>query len=444
MEGMYPPVKRLVAETMEQAQMQPDSAEAAGRLGMVLLAHRFPDVAEPCFERARRLNPNDERWHYYKGVICQRKKDFACAAEAFQRALGIKGDLFAAKVLLGESLFGMGDLSGSREWFESALKDRENAPRPRFGLAMVSLKEDKLEAARKDLESLVAAYPRYDEAKFTLGNLYRRQGEAAKAAALVAGYERSRSAEPTPAPFDDPLMREVNKLNVGPDAVRQRARRLASSGRLPAAIRLIEEGLREDPKQAPFHLDLVVLYGNAEMFDKAEASYQAALKTLPNDPTPHEAYGMMQLKRKDLPAAIAAFTKAIEAGPTLSSARFRLAQCLVKVGKKKEAEEQYRKVLESERHIQASVDLGLLLSAEGRHAEALPFLLAGQDQRVQDEAKLYHALGLAYEAAGKAELAQENLLRSKVIAAAQAHRADPALKSRSSARAGASARGRLR
>lgn len=445
LEGMFPPAKRLVGETMERAQMEPDNAEASGRFGMVLLAHRFPDVALPCFERARRLKPEDERWHYYAGVIHFRKKEWPQAGAAFRKALKIKADLFPAKVLLAEALFGQGDLSGSREWFEAALKDREKAPRPRFGLAMVSLKENKLDEAKKDLEAALAAYPQYDEAKFALGGVYRKQGNAAKAAELLAGYDKARGAkEPAPAPFDDPMMRELNKLNSGPDALRNRARSLASRGRFAPAIKMLEEGLAEDAKQAPFHLDLIQYYSRSGMFEKADASYREAAKVLPDDPSLHQIYGDLQSARKDTAGAIAAYTRAIEVGPTLNAARLKLAHTLASVGRAREAEPHLRKILETEDMLAANVQLGLILSAQGRHAEALPLLLKGNNKKVEDEARLYQAIGAAYQATGQEALARENLARAKVLASVQAFKPEPAAKTRPAVRASAAGPGLAR
>src|SRR4051794_17102502 len=60
-----PELAAAVAAARRAVEDDPRSAEAWGRLGLVLAAHRFPDQAIVCFEQAERLAPTDPRWPYH-------------------------------------------------------------------------------------------------------------------------------------------------------------------------------------------------------------------------------------------------------------------------------------------------------------------------------------------------------------------------------------------
>src|SRR5215207_4362078 len=66
--GADPDVARAVEEARAAVKEAPQSAEAWGRLGMVLRAHNFGDEANVCFERAEHLDAADPRWPYLRGV----------------------------------------------------------------------------------------------------------------------------------------------------------------------------------------------------------------------------------------------------------------------------------------------------------------------------------------------------------------------------------------
>ncbi len=66
-------VDRAVAKAIEEAcatvRASLKSADAWGRLGMILTAHEMAqDAADLCYRRAAQLNPEDVRWPYHRGI----------------------------------------------------------------------------------------------------------------------------------------------------------------------------------------------------------------------------------------------------------------------------------------------------------------------------------------------------------------------------------------
>ncbi|MBI5758391.1 MAG: hypothetical protein HZA46_07730, partial [Planctomycetales bacterium] len=63
-----PSVARAIKDARQRVLVQPRSAEAWGRLGMLLLAHEFDEQANTCLIRAAELNPQEFRWPYLLGL----------------------------------------------------------------------------------------------------------------------------------------------------------------------------------------------------------------------------------------------------------------------------------------------------------------------------------------------------------------------------------------
>src|SRR5438128_5493330 len=68
-EGIDPSVAAAISAARQKVLDDPRSAAAWGELGKLLLAHTFEAEAEVCFEQAERLDPDDGRWPYYRGLF---------------------------------------------------------------------------------------------------------------------------------------------------------------------------------------------------------------------------------------------------------------------------------------------------------------------------------------------------------------------------------------
>src|SRR5437016_3622527 len=64
-----PAVKSLIGSAEAAVRRAPRSADAWGRLGMVLAAHSFYPESVVCFAAAQRLDSEEPRWPYFQGVV---------------------------------------------------------------------------------------------------------------------------------------------------------------------------------------------------------------------------------------------------------------------------------------------------------------------------------------------------------------------------------------
>ena len=106
-----PAVKSLIASAQAAVRRAPRSADAWGRLGMVLAAHSFYPESVVCFASAQRFDPEEPRWPYFQGVVLTLDDPDAAIAQLRRgEALCANGSdaprLRLAEVLLGQSQAG--------------------------------------------------------------------------------------------------------------------------------------------------------------------------------------------------------------------------------------------------------------------------------------------------------------------------------------------------
>src|ERR1041385_5300371 len=66
--GFDPLITAAITEARAAVLGAPRSAEARGRMGMVLLAHEVRAEARACFAQAAKFDPDEPRWPYFLGV----------------------------------------------------------------------------------------------------------------------------------------------------------------------------------------------------------------------------------------------------------------------------------------------------------------------------------------------------------------------------------------
>src|SRR5437867_13001267 len=70
LDNFIPPIRERIRKAYDEAARNPRDANAVGRLGMVLQTYEDYESAAICYERARRLAPDEFQWIYYLGA-CQ-------------------------------------------------------------------------------------------------------------------------------------------------------------------------------------------------------------------------------------------------------------------------------------------------------------------------------------------------------------------------------------
>jgi len=150
---------------------------------------------------------------------------------------------------------------------------------------------------------------------------------------------------------------------------------LFQEGKSKEAVAEFEKALAIDAKHLKAHNNLALAAIDLGEFELAEAHYRESLAIKP-DPAIYNDLGFALERMGMQEDAAAAYRKALELDPALSTAHTNLGSSLAQSGNYAEAEKHFRAALKKGPNAQAYAGLGIVLSREGRTDEAIKNLLA--------------------------------------------------------------------
>jgi tetratricopeptide (TPR) repeat protein len=403
---VLPAVAKEIRLRQDEILAAPDSAEAWGMYGLVLLAHDFREQAAACFAEAERLADDDYRWPYYYGMTMG-TSDVQQSLQAFRRAAEKGPGQVAVRMRLAEWLFDLRDLEASERAARAALELDPDNPRAQLLIARLHFQtgdiEDSLAWAQRAADSPKGNRRDVHE---LLARLHTRLGDRDAAAREVG---RAEALPPGVAVWDDPemgrggiMMRDASILNSlaaihkargeteqwlkmlrqvvekEPNNVRAKenlAQALLEAQRYQEAGTFIDVTLKEYPGFSQFEC----LRGQVDMVagdvDAACRRFQRATELKPDYAEAFMWWGRSLLAQKDYPAAIAALREAIRLSPSLANAYDSLSQALLTTGQVEEAvREAKRATAVQPGNVQFRLHLAQALVAAKRVAEARPLL----------------------------------------------------------------------
>ena len=318
---------------LEAVATEPEAlGDAYGRLGMLLLAATYVDVAEASLLNAQTLLPDDVRWPYYLGRVYEGNGDLEASAESYRRAVELKPDDLAARVVLANVLFTQGELDAAEQTYSQALDRHPDAPAGQVGLGRVALARQEYADAVARFEGGLAAAPSATAVHYQLALAYRGLGDTERAEAHLRLQGDVEALPP------DPLRRELDELLESANAYNIRGGRALDAGNFRAAADLFRRGLELDP----------------------------------NDPSLRQRLGVALFQLGDVTGAMAEFERVVRTAPEHTEAQFSLGVVLAGQGRYQEAIDHLSMVLQRDpAYIQARVQLADALARTGRSDEAL-------------------------------------------------------------------------
>jgi tetratricopeptide (TPR) repeat protein len=321
-----------VAELVEQARQKvvegPESAQAWGRLGMVLRAHGLADESSFCFLQAERLDSREPRWPYYRGltlVLTEPAEGLACLRRAVER-LG-DGPL-EPRFRLAEVLLEQGEAEEAAGQVEAALRREPAHPRGRLLQARLAFARGDWKGALANLDGCLEDERTRRQAHLLAAEACQRLGDTARAERLLA---RGRGL-PEDGAWADPLVEEVEELAVG---ARQRLRRaglLAREGRSGEAIQVLQQVVRDHPREVLAWVRLgQALRGQNELVP-AEQALARAVELGPEHVEAWFQLGVVRVLLGRKGAAAGAFREAVRLKPDHTLAHYNLGVCLKDTG----------------------------------------------------------------------------------------------------------------
>jgi tetratricopeptide (TPR) repeat protein len=314
-------------------------------------------------------------------------------------------------VRLAGLLFESGNTEESERLYREAVQQNS-------GLATAQLGLGRVLAARGDWAGAIERYLRACEisedfvaAHYALGMAYRKTGEMEKAREHL---QRSLQAKQKPQPSEDPLMGAVKSLYSGGLSLFATGSSLAEQGKPREAVAKFESALQANPNLVMAHVNLIAMFGQLGLLDKAERHFQQAVRLDPGWVEAYYNWGLCLLQRGRRAEAAGTFRKAVALNPNYADAHAQLGLLLEEEGQGSEAQRHYRLALESDpAHRQAHYLTALSLMRGGKFAEAIPHLretIQVEDSRTP---ACMQALGVAYARTGEGALAAHYLAEAK-------------------------------
>jgi tetratricopeptide (TPR) repeat protein len=380
LDGVEPAIVRAVEEAQAAVVKEPRSAAAWGKLGLVLRAHALHAAADRCFAEAQRLDPEEPRWPYFRGLRLS-LVDAGASLPLLRRAALLcerrEPANTAPRLRTAEVLLELGQNDEARDLCERVLKIQPNNPRVLFDLGLLAMAQDDLAGALRYFTRCADSPFTHKQVAFQLATLYQRQGDARTAAEFS---RRARHAADD-LPWVDLYAKECQQCDVSRRGRLQQIEEMEREGDLGASIQALHRLAEEAPDE---HVQVTLGLSLIKLGDFAAA--QQAMRS-----------------------TIAQFPESVRGHFLLSLALFQQAEKQrQRSGTQPRLEELYRAAAASARratelqpdHAFAYLNLGLALKHLGRRDEALAALR--QAQRCKPEVSdPYYYLGEALAEQGQ-------------------------------------------
>jgi len=205
------------------------------------------------------------------------------------------------------------------------------------------------------IKAIIADDPEINDAYFSLGNIYFKQGAFTEA---IASFEQALERKP------DDTFAVINIANS-----------YQRMGKTDEAERFVIDYLKKGFSDSQLYYLLGTLTSIQKKYDDAIKYYNECLSLNADSAASHNALAAIYLVKDDLTQAENHINEALAMNPKLSNVQYNRAQLLEKQGKIKEAVEAYRMELEhSPKHFKASFNLSRLYRISGQENEERKYL----------------------------------------------------------------------
>jgi tetratricopeptide (TPR) repeat protein len=322
-----------------------DRGEAYGTLGKLLMAAKYPAVAERCFRNARLLTPDDFRWPYYLGQLFISEGALTEAVEPLERALALRPGDLATLVWLGHIHIELGQPQTAQAVLSRARALDPDSAAVLYQLGRASLAGRDFASAVRYLEGALRQNPAAAVIHYPLAMAYRGLGDLEKAQANL-DRTAGRGGPGATVTMPDPLMADLSTILRSPEVFVELAQQASARGDWPEAAAQFRRAIEMAPANAAVRMGLAQTLSRMGDARTALAELDKAIGLDPSLAPAHFVKGVLRERSGRDERAIAEYTAAVTNDPAFREAHFRLADALRRVGRLDAALSSYRRVLE--------------------------------------------------------------------------------------------------
>jgi len=405
-----------IETALNRVRSEPESAEANGKLGMILHARERYKLAEPLYHRSHLLIPEHFPWAYYLGVVRVPLGKLEDAAAAFGRAVERKPDNLPARLALADVLQRLGRSDMSRETYERIIRDHPGSAVAHYGLGRVHAEQGDLPGAVEHLRRACELFPEYGASHYALGLAYRDLGDGAKMREHLVQFRQNSTTEP---PRQDQLLDVIQSLASGATWFMEKGIALRDQGDFRAAETAFLKALEIDPDHSVVHGNLSSLYVVLREPVKVEEHYRKAVAIDPGMYKTHYNFGMFLGMSGRMEEAEEALRTALEINPYHALSHNNLGYLLGHKGQAEEAARHFRLAIQYEPNFHLPhFNLARLLMGQGKPAEAVQHLERTLKPENEGTPVYLHTLAMAWIQLKQFQKAKEAALKAKQMAAA--------------------------
>lgn len=285
------------------------------------------------------------------GMIYFDAHDYNSAIKVLSRGLQLNPNMPGANAMLGMSFFQLGENDKAVPHLETALRGNPKDDQVEMVLAQVLINDGKLTEAATHLNNYLTRNPKSQQAWYLLGKTYLQLSEDA--------------------------LKKINEVDPDSLVAHEIAGEIDESmHNYDLALVEYKKAIDKDPKMPGTHMHMGDAFWNMGKWQSAQTEFRAELVNDPNNCMAHWKLANAILEANDsTDEALSQANQAIDRCPRLMQARVDRARALVRLGK---------------------------------HTDALPDLLAAENESPR-EPTIHFLLAAVYRAQGKSAEAQAEM-----------------------------------
>jgi tetratricopeptide (TPR) repeat protein len=339
----------------------PDSHDAWGKYAMNLDIHDYKQEAVICYKQASELSQSEFRWPYFTAIIFSETGSRE-AFTWFERSSKIKPDYAPLHLLHGRALYDAGLQEPAMNAFLGAIKIDSTYSHAYLGIAKIYFYKMEIESSKYYLEKALKFNPQNGEAYALIAQVYRREGETAKAENAL----KLKEALPKVTPIPDSVYGDLIEEGVSAAWYQERGKSYMNKGLYESAIREFQSVLKLRP-DAEDHNNLGLSYQKIGKYDQAILHLRQSIALNPNKIEANINLGTALYEAGQVNEALAYMKKAQRMDPDFPNISLMLGTIYMRSGQTKNAITEYESGLKKNpEDLHLAVQLAWVLSTSSK------------------------------------------------------------------------------
>jgi tetratricopeptide (TPR) repeat protein len=311
-------------DTVNAALQKPDVtaaelASAYGELGGLYQASFLRQSAEPCFQNAGRLEPENFRWAYYAAWLADQTGQTELALTRYQHARSLNSDYPALTLRMADAWFDLNETGKAEAAYQQVVGTPGLEAPALFGLGQIALLRREYASAIDDFSKALQFDPAATRIHYPLAQALHALKRDAEAKEHLA-----RRGDRLPA-VKDPLVEALDALKNSASRYFTRAMKAIQERDYEAAATAFAKGLETEPDNATARVSYARTLYLTDRKTEARQGLERAVALQPDNTLGLFLLGVLADEAGDVAGAEDYYQRVLEHEPGHGGAHFFLA-----------------------------------------------------------------------------------------------------------------------